>query len=98
MKNGSIREVKYPYWLTNVVVVPKKNRKWRVCIDFIDLNKAFPKDSFLVPYIDQLIEVMVEQKLLIFLDAYSGYNQIRIDPNDQETHHSSLIEVHITTM
>ena len=41
-----IREVKYPTWLSNTVLVKKKNENWRMCIDFIDLNKAWPKDDF----------------------------------------------------
>ena len=54
LKIGSVREVQYPDWLANVVVVPKKNGKHRVCIDFTDLNKACPKDSFPLPHIDTL--------------------------------------------
>ncbi|KAL5736109.1 hypothetical protein ACOSQ2_030897 [Xanthoceras sorbifolium] len=53
---GSVREVNYPDWLANVVVVKKKNRKWRVCIDFTDLNKAYPKDSFPLPHIDMMVD------------------------------------------
>ena len=47
-----IREVHYPEWLTNVVLVKKANGKWRMCVDFTDLNKACPKDSFPLPRID----------------------------------------------
>ncbi|MBW1279428.1 hypothetical protein, partial [Escherichia coli] len=53
LRVGSIREVKYPDWLANPVVVKKKNGKWRVCVDFTDLNKACPKDSFPLPHIDR---------------------------------------------
>ena len=77
LKIGSIREVKYPTWLANTVVVPKKNGKWRVCVDYTDLNKACPKDSFPLPHIDQLIDATAGHELLSFLDAYSGYNQIK---------------------
>ena len=49
---GFIREFKYPEWLANVVVVPKKGGKWRVCLDYTDLNDACPKDIFLLPLID----------------------------------------------
>ena len=56
LKADSIREVKYPDWLANTVVVKKKNGKWSVCIDFTDLNKACPKDGFPLPHIDQLME------------------------------------------
>ncbi|KAK0592411.1 hypothetical protein LWI29_018735 [Acer saccharum] len=81
---GSVREVKYPDWLANVVVVKKKNEKWRVCIDFTDLNKACPKDSFPLPHIDMLVDATAGHELLSFMDAYSGYNQILMHPDDQE--------------
>ncbi|XP_019086824.1 PREDICTED: uncharacterized protein LOC109127059 [Camelina sativa] len=79
---GSIVEVKYPEWLANPVVVKKKNGKWRVCVDFTDLNKACPKDSFPLPRIDQLVEATAGNNLLTFMDAFSGYNQILM--HDQE--------------
>ncbi|KAK0593489.1 hypothetical protein LWI29_037564 [Acer saccharum] len=81
---GSVREVKYLDWLANVVVVKKKNGKWRVCIDFTDLNKACPKDSFPLPHIDMLVDATAGHELLSFMDAYSGYNQILMHPDDQE--------------
>jgi len=82
LKIGSIHEVKYPNWLGNTVVVPKKNGKWRVCVHYTNLNKACPKDSFSLPHIDQLIDATAGHELLSFLDAYSGYNQIKMDPID----------------
>ncbi|KAK0592135.1 hypothetical protein LWI29_013906 [Acer saccharum] len=81
---SSVREVKYPDWLANIVVVKKKNGKWRVCIDFTDLNKACPKDSFPLPHIDMLVDATTGHELLSFMDAYSSYNQILMHPNDQE--------------
>ena len=81
---GSVKEVQYPDWLANVVVVKKKNGKWRVCIDFTDLNKACPKDSFPLPHIDMLVDATARHELLSFMDAYSGYNQILMHPDDQE--------------
>ena len=51
-----IREVKYSEWLTNVVLVPKKNRKMRMCIDFTDLNKACKKYQFPLPRIDTFVD------------------------------------------
>ncbi|KAK1584217.1 hypothetical protein Q3G72_030878 [Acer saccharum] len=81
---GSVREVKYPDWLANVVVVKKKNGKWRICIDFTDLNKACPKDSFPLPHIDMLVDVTASHGLLSFMDAYSDYNQILMHPDNQE--------------
>ncbi|KAG7552038.1 Ribonuclease H-like superfamily [Arabidopsis thaliana x Arabidopsis arenosa] len=84
LKIGSIREVQYPEWVANTVVVKKKNGKDRVCIDFTDLNKACPKDSFPLPHIDRLVESTAGNELLTFMDAFSGYNQIMMDPEDQE--------------
>lgn len=80
---GSITEVKYPEWLANPVV-KKKNGKWRVCVDFTDLNKACPKDSFPLPHIDRLVESTSGNELLTFMDAFSGYNQIMMHPDDRE--------------
>ncbi|KAG7564126.1 Cytochrome P450 superfamily [Arabidopsis suecica] len=84
LKIGSIREVQYPEWVANTVVVKKKNGKDRVCIDFTDLNKACPKDSFPLPHIDRLVESTAGNELLTFMDAFSGYNQLMMDPEDQE--------------
>ena len=84
LKSSSIREVQYPDWLVNLVVVKKKNRKWRVCIDFTDLNKTCPKDSFLLPHIDRLVEATAGHELHSFMDAFSGYNKILMNPDDQE--------------
>ena len=56
LHNGFIRTMKYPEWLANVVVVPKKGNKWRVCVDYMDLNDAYPKDSFPLPRIDQIVD------------------------------------------
>ena len=84
LKIGSIREVQYPDWLANTVVVKKKNGKDRVCIDFTDLNKACPEESFPLPHIDRLVESTAGNELLSFMDAFSGYNQIMMNPEDQE--------------
>ncbi|XP_074291948.1 uncharacterized protein LOC141618765 [Silene latifolia] len=81
---GKIREVKYPEWLSNVVLVPNKNGKWRVCVDFKDLNKACPKDPFPLPHIDAMVDATARYEMLTFLDAWSGYNQIKMHPSDQE--------------
>ena len=67
-----------------MVVVWKKNGKPRVCIDFTDLNKACSKDSFPFPQIDMLVYATAGHELLSFMDAYSGYNQILMHPDDQE--------------
>ncbi|XP_024014360.1 uncharacterized protein LOC112088348 [Eutrema salsugineum] len=84
LKVGSIAEAKYPDWLANPVVVKKKNGKWRVCVDFTELNKECPKDSFPLRHIDRLVEATAGNKLLTFIHAFSGYNQILMDPDDRE--------------
>lgn len=76
LRAGFIREVKYPEWNSNVDLVKKANEKWRMCVDFIDLNKACSKNSFPLPKIDQLVDSIVGHGLLNFMDAFSGYNQI----------------------
>ena len=75
---GFIREVYYSDWLANVVLVKKANRKWKMCVDFTNLNKAYPKDSFPLPRIDQLVNFTAGHKLLTFMDAFSGYKQIKM--------------------
>ena len=84
LEAGFIREVYYPDWLANVVMVKKPNGKWRMCIDFTDLNRACPKDSYPLPQIDTLVDSTARHELLSFMDAFSGYNQIRIKEEDQE--------------
>ena len=79
-----IQEVYCLDWLANVVMVKKTNGKWRMCIDFTDLNKACPKDSYLLSRIDQLMDSTAGHKLLSFMDAFSGCNQIKMDEVDQE--------------
>ena len=66
LESGKIREVKYPDSLANVVVVKKKNGKWRVCVDFTDLNKVCPKDPFPLPHIDAMVDVTTGHELLTF--------------------------------
>ena len=84
LHNGFIKAVKYPERLTNVVVVPKKGNKWRVCVDYTDLNDACPKDSFPLPRIDQIVDASAGHGMLSFLDAFSGYHQIPMHPPDAE--------------
>ena len=81
---GAIKEVFYPEWLANTVVVKKKNGKWRVCVDFTDLNKACPKDPFPLPRIDQLMDATVGHPRMSFLNAFQGYYQIPLALDDQE--------------
>ena len=65
-----IREVYYLDWLANVVMVKKANGKWRMYVDYIDLNKACLKDSYPLPRIDQLVDSTAGHQLLSFMDAF----------------------------
>jgi hypothetical protein len=71
-----IREVTYPQWLANVVMVRKKNGKWRMCTDFTDLNKGCPKDDFPLRRIDQIVDSAIGCDIMALLDCFSGYHQI----------------------
>ena len=84
LEAGFIREVYYPDWLANVVMVKKSNGKWRMCVDFTDFNRACAKDSYPLPQIDTLVDSTARHELLSFMDAFSGYNQIKMNEEDQE--------------
>ena len=81
---GAIKEVFYLEWLANTVVMKKKNEKWLMCVDFTDLNKACPKDLFLMPQIDQLVDATVGHPQMSFLDTFQRYHQIPLALDDQE--------------
>nr|KYP41824.1 Transposon Ty3-I Gag-Pol polyprotein [Cajanus cajan] len=81
---GHVREIQYPTWLANVVMVRKSSGKWRMCTDFTDLNKACPKDSYTLPNIDCLVDGASGYELLSFLDAFPGFNQIPMHPADED--------------
>jgi len=65
-------------------MVKKANDKWRMCVDFTDLNRASPEDNYPLPCIDLLVDSIVGHHLLNFMDAFSNYNQIRLDEVNQE--------------
>jgi hypothetical protein len=83
MAAGFIKEVFHPEWLANLVLVKKKGGKWRMCIDYTGLNKACPKVPYLLPRIDQIVDSTAGCETLSFLDAYSGYHQIKMKESDQ---------------
>ena len=82
LKASFIREVYYPDWLANVVMVKKANGKWQMYVDFTDFNRACPKDSYPLPRIDTLVDSTARHELLSFMDAFSGYNQIKMNEDD----------------
>ncbi|KAA3460987.1 RNA-directed DNA polymerase (Reverse transcriptase), Ribonuclease H-like protein [Gossypium australe] len=81
---GFLQVVKYSEWVANIVPVPKKDGKVRMCVDYRDLNKASPKDNFPLPHIDTLVDNTTGYSLFSFMDGFSGYNQIKMHPEDME--------------
>ena len=81
---GAIKEIYFSEWLANTVMVKKKNGKWRVCVDFTDLNRACSKDPFPMQKIDQLMDSTYGHPRMSFLDAFQGYHQIALAPEDRE--------------
>ncbi|KAL0345837.1 UNVERIFIED_CONTAM: Transposon Ty3-G Gag-Pol polyprotein [Sesamum radiatum] len=84
MAAGHVEEIQYLEWLSNVVLIPKPGGKWRMCIDFRDLNKACPKDFYPLPRIDQLVDSTSRCELLSMTDASQGYHQIMLAPGDKK--------------
>ncbi|XP_057742915.1 uncharacterized protein LOC130961187 [Arachis stenosperma] len=84
LRAGFIEELRFTTWLSNVVMVRKASGKWRMCVDFTNLNKACPKDAYPLPCIDKLVDNASGYNALSFLDAYSSYNQILMHPKDKD--------------
>ena len=78
LATGFIKEVYHSEWLANPVLVTKKNKECRMCVDYTNLNKHCPKDPFVLPHIDEVIDSTAGCELLCFLDYYSGYHQISL--------------------
>jgi len=79
-----IQEIQYPKWLTKIVMVKKANGKWRMCVDFTNLNNRCPKDLYQLHNIDMMMNNASGCGMLNIMDAYSGYNQIAMHPSDEE--------------
>jgi hypothetical protein len=89
LQAGFIEEFYHPVWLANPVVVPKANGKLRMCIDYTNLNKACPKVPYPLPRIDQIVDSTSWCDLLSFIDAYSGFHQIKMAKDDRK--HTPLL-------
>lgn len=81
---GFIYPISNSEWVSPLVIVPKKGGKWRVYVDYKELNSAIRKDHFRLPFIDQVLVSLVGKKYFSFLDGFNGYNQIKIAPEDQD--------------
>ena len=82
LKVRFIKPMHQAKWITNVVPVPKKDGKVRMCMNFRDLNKAYLKDNFTILHIDVLVDNIAGSALMSFMDDFSGYNQIKMAPKD----------------
>ena len=94
---GFLAVTSYPQWVANVVLVPKKDDKVRMRVDYRDLNRESPKDDFLLPHIDILVDNTAQYKVFSFMDGFSGYNQIKMAPEDMEKRLSPCSGVHFVT-
>ena len=81
---GFLEVAKYPEWVANIVPIPKKDGKVRICVDYRDLNRASPKDNFSLPHIDTLVDNTAKNSRFLFMDGFSGYNQIWMAPEDRK--------------
>ena len=81
---GNLEVSKYPQWVANIVPVPKKDGKVRMCVDYRNLNRASPKDNFPLPQIDTLVDNTAKHSLFSFMDGFSSYNHIRMASEDMK--------------
>lgn len=84
LEEDFVRVVCFRLWVANAVHVPKNNKKWRMCIDYMDLNKACLKEVYPFPLVDHLVDSSSRYQFLSFKDAYYGYNQIKMLAEDEE--------------
>jgi hypothetical protein len=82
LEAGLIRPCRYADWISTIVPIQKKDGRWRVCMDFRDLNRATPKDEYLMPIAKTLINAAADNKILSFMDGNASYNQIFMAPED----------------
>ncbi|GKV39439.1 hypothetical protein SLEP1_g47204 [Rubroshorea leprosula] len=84
LQAGFIRRVEYSEWVSNPVLVKKPNGRWRMCVDFTNLNDACPKDPHPLPNVEKLVERAAGHERMSFLDASSGYHQVQLLLDYQE--------------
>ena len=77
---GFLSVTLYPQWVANIVLIPKKDGKVHMCVDYKDLNRASPKDDFPLPHINVLVNNTAQHKVFSFMDGFFGYNQIKMAP------------------
>jgi hypothetical protein len=82
LEAGLIRPCRYAEWISSIVPIQKKDGRWRVCVDFRNLNRATPKDEYPIPVAGTLINVAASNKILSFMDGNASYNQIFMAPED----------------
>jgi len=82
LKVRFIKPVHQAGCIANVVPIHKKDGEVRMCVNFRDLKKAYPKDDFPLPHTDVLVENTAGSALMFFMDSFSGYNQIKMAPRD----------------
>ena len=80
---GFLEVAKYPQWVSNIVVVSKKDNKIKVCVDIRDSNKVSPKDDFPLPHIDILVDNATKSSIYSFMDGFSRYNKIKMVKEDK---------------
>ena len=88
-KVGNYGLIIWTEWVSNLISVDKKHWNIHVCTNFRGLNKAYPKNNFPTPFIDQILDECVGSEVFLFMDGFLGYNQIHIKPKDQ--HKKDLI-------
>ncbi|KAL2226380.1 UNVERIFIED_CONTAM: Retrovirus-related Pol polyprotein from transposon, partial [Sesamum indicum] len=91
LKAGYVSEIQYTNWLSNMVLVPKSSGKWRMCVDFADLNKACAKDPYPLPMIDMMVDSIAGFEMFSMVDAYQGYHQIHIHMAEDDRDKTSFI-------
>ena len=83
LKASFLTAIAYSNWVANIVPIIKKDGKVRMCIDYKDLNRTNPKDNFLLPHVDTLVDNIATNRFFSFMDGFSGYNQIKMVEKDK---------------